>query len=104
MHRALSNPGDGTFDGAAAHRQSALLVIGLGAAAAGFPALIALVAYLLRLRKTSVSYLAVAVVIGVLVAPQLARSGQDASPAPTPSSPSVGCQERSGGDTDCPGG
>ncbi|MDG4758588.1 hypothetical protein [Micromonospora sp. WMMD710] len=81
----------------------ALLVVGLVATAG--PAVIALVAYRLRLKRTAVVFLVLTVVIAVPAVPIAVLSGWDldSAPAPTPGPPGH-CVEHSGGDNRCPGG
>ncbi|MBM7077092.1 hypothetical protein [Micromonospora humida] len=69
------------------------------------PAVIAPVAYRLRLVRTAVVFLVLAVVIAVPVLPFAVRVGHDLTPVPrtTPVAPEH-CVEYSGGDNRCPGG
>ncbi|SBT47338.1 hypothetical protein [Micromonospora auratinigra] len=76
-----------------------LLLVG-----AGGPALIALVAYGLGRARTAVALLVLAVVLGVPALPSAARAYRESTPPPAPGTPVLGCHERSGGDTRCPGG
>ncbi|MEU1605723.1 hypothetical protein [Micromonospora matsumotoense] len=74
-------------------------------AAAG-PAIITLVAYRLRLVRTAVVFLVLAVVIAVPALPFAVRVGEDLTPVPvaTTPGPPEHCVEYSGGDNRCPGG
>ncbi|MEU4474942.1 hypothetical protein [Micromonospora sp. NPDC023888] len=86
-------------------RASLALLIAALVATAG-PALVALVAYQLRLVRTAVVFLVLTVVIAVPAVPLAASAGQGLDPAPaatTPGPPGY-CMEHSGGDTRCPGG
>ncbi|MFU8871920.1 hypothetical protein [Micromonospora sp. SL4-19] len=74
------------------------------AVAAGGPAVIALTAYGLRLVRTAVVFLVLAVAIGIPGLAVAAAAYRDLNPSP-PSPPAPGhCQELSGGDNRCPGG
>ncbi|SCL50195.1 hypothetical protein GA0070603_0929 [Micromonospora chersina] len=86
-------------------RASVALLVAAFVATAG-PALIALVAYQLRLVRTAVVFLVLTVVIAVPAVPFAVLAGRDLDPAPavTTPGPPGHCVEHSGGDTRCPGG
>ncbi|MEU4398236.1 hypothetical protein [Micromonospora orduensis] len=86
-------------------RASLALLIAALVATAG-PALIALVAYHLRLVRTAVVFLVLTVVIAVPAVPLAASAGRGLDPAPAATTPGPPghCVEHSGGDTRCPGG
>ncbi|MEU1965943.1 hypothetical protein ABZ541_19035 [Micromonospora sediminicola] len=85
-------------------RASLALLVGALVATAG-PALVALVAYHLRLVRTAVVFLVLTVVIAVPAVPFAVLAGRDLDPAPaTTPGPPGHCVEHSGGDTRCPGG
>ncbi|MFJ8689551.1 hypothetical protein [Micromonospora wenchangensis] len=87
------------------HRASLALLVATVLTVAG-PAIIALVAYQLRLARTAVVFLVLAVVIAVPALPFAVRVGQDLTPVPeaTTPGPPGHCVEHSGGDNRCPGG
>lgn len=86
------------------YRASLALFVAMVVAVAG-PAIVALVAYRLRLVRTAVVFLVLAVVIAVPVLPFAVRVGHDLTPVPrtTPVAPEH-CVEYSRGDNRCPGG
>ncbi|MFF5182017.1 hypothetical protein ACFY2Q_28715 [Micromonospora sp. NPDC000316] len=86
-------------------RVSVALLVAAMVATAG-PAVIALVAYRLRLVRTAVVFLVLTVVIAVPAVPFAVITGQDLDPGPTLTTPGPPghCVELSGGDTRCPGG
>ncbi|NES27948.1 hypothetical protein GCE86_09725 [Micromonospora terminaliae] len=94
----------GEFEDLRRRANVAVLVAALVATAG--PALIALVAYQLRLVRTAVVFLVLAVVIAVPAVPFALLAGRDLDPAPavTTPGPPGHCVEHSGGDTRCPGG
>lgn len=79
------------------------LVVGLALTSVAGPALIAAVAFAGRLRWTGVTFLLVAVLLGALTVPLAAAGWRELNP-PQPVPTHYVCQERSGGDTRCPGG
>ncbi|ADU11401.1 hypothetical protein ML5_5949 [Micromonospora sp. L5] len=87
------------------HRASRALMVAASVAMAG-PAVIALVAYRLRLVRTAVVFLVLAVVTAVPGGPVAVLAGRDLAPAPAATTPGPPghCVEHSGGDTRCPGG
>ncbi|WP_433125183.1 hypothetical protein ACQPWW_22040 [Micromonospora sp. CA-240977] len=86
-------------------RASLALLVAASVATAG-PALIALVAYHLRLVRTAAVFLVLTVVIAVPAVPIAVGAGGDLDPAPAATTPGPPghCMEHSGGDTRCPGG
>ncbi|WP_406063412.1 hypothetical protein [Micromonospora sp. NBC_00860] len=94
----------GAFEDLKRWASVALMVAALVATAG--PAIIALVAYQLRLVRTAVVFLVLTVVIGVPAVPIAALAGRDLDPAPAATTPGPPghCVEHSGGDTRCPGG
>ncbi|MFF0123829.1 hypothetical protein ACFYP7_31625 [Micromonospora arida] len=86
-------------------RASVALLVAALVATAG-PALVALVAYQLRLVRTAVVFLVLTVVIAVPAVPFafLASRDLDSAPAATTRGPPARCVEHSDGDTRCPGG
>jgi hypothetical protein len=87
------------------HRQSAYIGFWLAAVAVGGPLLAAAFAMAGRLRKTTVAYL----VLAVLMVPPAALVARDAHRTlhplvVRPTAPSTHCQEHSGGEASCPGG
>ncbi|WP_431878034.1 hypothetical protein [Micromonospora marina] len=86
-------------------RASVALLVAALVATAG-PAVIALVAYRLRLVRIAVVFLVLAVVIAVPAVPFAVLAGRDLDPTPAVTNPGPPghCVERSGGDTRCPGG
>ncbi|MEV4725688.1 hypothetical protein [Micromonospora humida] len=86
------------------YRASLALFVAMVLAVAG-PAVIAPVAYRLRLVRTAAVFLVLAVVIAVPALPFAVRVGHDLTPVPrtTPVAPEH-CVEYSGGDNRCPGG
>jgi hypothetical protein len=84
-------------------KASEVMLATLLLAAAG-PPLIAVLAYGLRLVRTAVVFLVLAVVLGGPALTLAAYVYRDLDPPPPPPAPVSGCQERSGGDTRCPGG
>ncbi len=86
-------------------RASLALLVAALVAAVG-PAVVALVAYRLRLVRTAVIFLVLAVVIAVPAVPIAVLASRDLAPAPTATTPGPPghCVEHSGGDTRCPGG
>ncbi|MFG1677571.1 hypothetical protein [Micromonospora sp. NPDC049282] len=86
-------------------RASLALLVAASVATVG-PALIALVAYRLRLVRTAVVFLVLAIVIAVPAVPFAVLAGRDLAPAPAATTPGPPghCVEHSGGDTRCPGG
>ncbi|MEU7980891.1 hypothetical protein AB0B63_20440 [Micromonospora sp. NPDC049081] len=82
----------------------ALLVAALVAVAG--PAVIALVAYRLRLVRTAIVFLVLTVVIAVPALPFAASVGRGLTPVPADTTPGPPghCVELSGGDNRCPGG
>ncbi|MFC4146060.1 DUF6234 family protein [Micromonospora mangrovi] len=104
MHQWAANYSDEPTDVDGLRRQANhALLIGVLVAAGG-PAVIAVVAYRLRLVRTAIVFLVLAVVLaipGLVVAASAYRS---LTPAPAPPGPPGHCVELSGGDTRCPGG
>ncbi|MFG3577890.1 hypothetical protein [Micromonospora chersina] len=94
----------GEFEDLRRRASLALLVAALVATVG--PALLALVAYRLRLVRTAVVFLVLTVVIAVPAVPFAVLAGRDLDPAPavTTPGPPGHCVEHSGGDTRCPGG
>lgn len=86
-------------------RASLALLVAALVAAVG-PAVVALVAYRLRLVRTAVVFLVLAVVIAVPAGPVAVLASRDLAPAPAATTPGPPghCVEHSGGDTRCPGG
>ncbi|PZG02140.1 DUF6234 family protein [Micromonospora deserti] len=66
--------------------------------------LIAIAAFTGRLVRTGALYLALAIVLGALVAPFAAGAYRTLTPPPPPPPAPTVCQEHSGGDNRCPGG
>jgi hypothetical protein len=95
---------NGGAGSAALDQSAAAAATLLAGVAVGGPALIAVVAFAGRLARTSMVYVALTVVLGTLALLVMAGAERNrpapADPAPGPSI----CQERSGGDTRCPGG
>ncbi|WP_328348273.1 hypothetical protein [Micromonospora sp. NBC_00421] len=87
------------------HRASLALLVAALVATAG-PAIIAFVAYRLRLVRTAVVFLVLAVVIAVPALPFAVLVGRNLAPATATTTPGPPghCVEHSGGDTRCPGG
>ncbi|HEX5597207.1 MAG TPA: DUF6234 family protein [Micromonosporaceae bacterium] len=85
-------------------RQSSRALLILAAVAVGGPILIAIVARAGELVRTGVVYIVLAIVLGLLVLPVAAGAYRTVTPPPPPPAVPDGCQERSGGDTRCPGG
>lgn len=86
-------------------RASLALLVAALVAAVG-PAVIALVAHRLRLVRTAVVFLVLAVAIAAPAGPVAVLAGRDLAPAPAATTPGPPwhCVEHSGGDTRCPGG
>ncbi|WP_229400680.1 DUF6234 family protein [Micromonospora okii] len=84
-------------------RASEAMLATLLLAAAG-PPLIAAVAYGMRLVRTAIVFLVLAVVLGVPALTLAAYTYRDLDPPPPAPAPVTGCRELSGGDTRCPGG
>ncbi|MFG1840323.1 hypothetical protein ACGFH8_18125 [Micromonospora sp. NPDC049175] len=86
-------------------RASQALLVAAMAATAG-PALIALVAYHLRLVRTTVVFLVLTVVIAIPAMPLAVAVGGSLDPAPAATTPGPPghCVVHSGGDNRCPGG
>ncbi|WP_091608437.1 DUF6234 family protein [Micromonospora mirobrigensis] len=98
---ASYSPGDaGSAD---LGRRASDAAVFLGLLAAGGPLLIALVASEMRLRRTAIGFLVLAVAVGVPALALGAVAYRDPSPPP-PATTVPGCRELSGGDTRCPGG
>ncbi|MFE9688364.1 DUF6234 family protein [Micromonospora sp. NPDC005806] len=85
-------------------RQGDVLLLVLVAAGAGGPAVIGLVAYRMRLVRTGLVFLVLAVAIGIPGLWVAAHAYRDLTPPPPPPGPPGHCVEFSGGDTRCPGG
>lgn len=98
---SYSGPGPGT---AALNQQGAAAMLVLALLAVGGPAIIALVAYRLRLVRTAVVLLVLSLALAIPGLPVAAFAYRDLRPAPPPAAPPGHCQEHSGGDTRCPGG
>lgn len=104
MRQWAANYSDRPADLDGLQRQANLALLIAALVAAGGPAVIALVAYQLRLVRTAIVFLVLAVALaipGLLVA---AHAYRDLTPAPAPPGPPGHCVELSGGDTRCPGG
>jgi hypothetical protein len=94
----------GTDRSAELQRSAAHALFTLAALISGGPALIAVVAFAGRLRRTGIVFTVLAVAGAVLAVPVAGEAFRTVEPAaPPPSAPTV-CQEHSGGDTRCPGG
>ncbi|MCW3843183.1 DUF6234 family protein [Micromonospora yasonensis] len=100
---AASYSGSGPETEQLRRQVSQVLMIMLVVAAAG-PAVIALVAYRLRLVRTAIVFLVLALALGVPGLPLAAHAYRDSTPPPPPPASVPGCHELSGGDTRCPGG
>lgn len=87
-----------------ADRDSAVLLIWLAAVLVGSPLVIAVAAYLGRLRRTALVYLVLAVGLAVPAVPIGAHARRTLHPQPAQPSRAPVCQEHSGGDNRCPGG
>ncbi|KAB1159179.1 DUF6234 family protein [Micromonospora sp. DSM 115977] len=85
-------------------RRSARALLLLAATAAGGPAVIALVAFGCRYRRTGLVYLLLAVVAAAALAPAVADAARTLRPPAAPLPAPTTCQEHSGGDSRCPGG
>ncbi|MFF3864755.1 DUF6234 family protein [Micromonospora sp. NPDC001898] len=85
-------------------RQMSQAVMAALLLAATGPAVIAAVAYGMRLARTAIVFLVLAVVLGVPALTLAAHAYRDLNPPPPPPAPVPGCHEHSGGDTRCPGG
>ncbi|MGC4790972.1 hypothetical protein ACLQ22_24460 [Micromonospora sp. DT178] len=93
-------------DGRAAEigRRSARVLLFLAATAAGGPAVIALVAFGCRYRRTGLVYLFLAVVVAAALTPAAVDAARTLRPPVAPVPAPTTCQEHSGGDNRCPGG
>ncbi|SCG44009.1 hypothetical protein GA0070609_1408 [Micromonospora echinaurantiaca] len=87
-----------------AEREAARATLLLALVAVGGPIVVAVAAFTGRLVRTGAVCLAVAIVLGALVAPVAADAYRMQNPPPPPPPAPTVCQERSGGDTRCPGG
>ncbi|WP_433344611.1 DUF6234 family protein [Micromonospora sp. CA-111912] len=85
-------------------RQVSQVVLATLLLAAAGPAVIAAVAYRMRLARTAIVFLVLAVVGGVPALTLAAYVYRDLDPPPPPPAPVSGCREHSGGDSRCPGG
>ncbi|WP_173062954.1 DUF6234 family protein [Phytohabitans houttuyneae] len=79
------------------------LLLGLALTGVGGPVLIAVVAFAGRLRWTGVVFTVLAIVFCGLSVPLAGATWRELNP-PQPVPTTYVCQERSGGDTRCPGG
>ncbi|MFF0659479.1 hypothetical protein [Micromonospora tulbaghiae] len=98
--------GDQPGEFADLQRQASLALMVAASVATAGPTVIALVAYRLRLVRTAVVFLVLAIVIAVPAVPIAVLAGRDLAPAPAATTPGPPghCVEHSGGDTRCPGG
>ncbi|WP_343442504.1 hypothetical protein [Micromonospora schwarzwaldensis] len=98
--------GDATGEVADLRRRATLALLTFVLVAVAGPVLIALVAYHLRLVRTAIAFLVLAVGLTVPALPIAVHAGRDLDPAPAPTTPGPPghCVEHSGGDTRCPGG
>ncbi|WP_326563761.1 DUF6234 family protein [Micromonospora peucetia] len=85
-------------------RRSARALVLLAVVAAGGPAVVALVAFGCRYVRTGLVYLFLAVVIAAALMPAVVDAARTLRPPAAPVPVPTTCQERSGGDTHCPGG
>lgn len=85
-------------------RKGATAALAVGATAVAGPVLVATVAFAGRLRWTGTAFLALAILLAALAAPISVGAYRTLNPPPPPPPAPTTCQERSGGDTRCPGG
>jgi hypothetical protein len=85
-------------------RQADLALLIATVVAAAGPAVIALVAYRLRLVRTAIVFLVLAAALAVPALLVTAHAQRSVTPAPTAPGPPGHCVELSGGDNRCPGG
>ncbi|MER6757987.1 DUF6234 family protein [Micromonospora echinofusca] len=85
-------------------RRSARALLLLAVVAAGGAAVIALVAFGCRYRRTALVYAFLAVVITAALTPAVADAARTLRPPAAPVPAPTTCQEHSGGDSRCPGG
>ena len=87
-------------------RRATLALLTFVLVAVAGPVLVALVAHHLRLVRTAIVFLVLAVGLAVPALPIAVHAGRDLNPAPAPTAPGPPghCMEHSGGDTRCPGG
>ncbi|MEU9507304.1 DUF6234 family protein [Micromonospora sp. NPDC048170] len=85
-------------------RRSARALLLLAVVAAGGPAVVALVAFRFRYVRTGLVYLLLTVVIAAALMPAVVDAARTLVPPAAPVPAPTTCQERSGGDTRCPGG
>lgn len=103
MQLWAANYSDGQADAEGLRQQNSLVLVIMILVGVGGPAVIALVAHRLRLVRTAVVFLVLAVALGIPGLPLAARAYRDATPQPAPPPPANHCQELSGGDNRCPG-
>jgi hypothetical protein len=94
----------GTDRSAELARSTATALVTLAALLSAGPAVIAMVAFAGRMRRTGVVFAVLAAAGSVLAIVVAGEAFRTVRPAPTPPSAPAVCQEYSGGDTRCPGG